>query len=303
MNPGGEPERDDTGLPPVDIEIPDDARELDRDVQAYYRELRAQRRRQRRLRMHGSVARDGIILPLLACCLILALVTGTLLTIFTATSDQNLVNVPGYGKATSTSRAHSGGSSRPAGRNSPAPASSAPGRTSPASRSSSASPSSPVPRSSSAAASAARISAIPSPDVVSTSSSLAGDLTVATTAGNLALPLATLSGSMLVLIPPACHCAATVRWLTGFGMSEHAPTYLVASTAAAVSETGQLVSGLSAAARAYIAVGLDGQGSLHALAPFTGLIVVLVSPVSVVSYARGLTPGESTAPLRAALTA
>ncbi|HTZ91251.1 MAG TPA: hypothetical protein VMB74_02540, partial [Streptosporangiaceae bacterium] len=27
VNSGGEPERDDTGLPPVDIEIPDDARE------------------------------------------------------------------------------------------------------------------------------------------------------------------------------------------------------------------------------------------------------------------------------------
>ena len=300
MNPGGEPERDDTGLPPVDIEIPDDARDLDRDVQAYYRELRAQRRRQRRLRMHGSLARDGIVLPLLACCLILALVTGTLLTIFTATSDQNLVNVPGYGKATGTSRAHSGTSARSAGRNSPAPASSAPGRTSPGSRSSSASPSSPVPRSSSAAASADRISAIPSPDVVSTSSSLAGDLTVG---GDLTLPLAAVSGSMLVLIPPACHCAATVRWLTGFGMSEHAPTYLVASTRAAVSETARLVAGLTAAAREYVAVALDGHGDLHALVPFTGLIVVLVSPVSVVSYARGLTAGESTVPLRNALTA
>ena len=89
VNSGGEPERDDTGLPPVDIEIPDDARELDRDVQAYYRERRAERRRQRHHRMHGRIARDGIVLPLLACCLILALIAGTLLTVFTATSDQN----------------------------------------------------------------------------------------------------------------------------------------------------------------------------------------------------------------------
>lgn len=97
VNPGGEPERDDTGLPPVKIEIPDDARELDRDVQAYYREQRAQRRQQRRVRLHGSLARDGILLPLLACCLILALITGTLLTVFTATSDQNLPGPPGSG--------------------------------------------------------------------------------------------------------------------------------------------------------------------------------------------------------------
>ncbi len=84
MNPGSEPERDDTGLPPVDVEIPDDARELDRDVQAYYREVRAQRRRSRSSRLRRSFARDGIVLPLLACCLIFALITGTLLTVFSA---------------------------------------------------------------------------------------------------------------------------------------------------------------------------------------------------------------------------
>ncbi len=97
MNPGGEPERDDTGLPPVDIEIPDDARELDRDVQAYYREQRALRRQQRRSRLHGLLAKDGIVLPLLACCLILALITGTLLTVFTAASNQGYRNLPGAG--------------------------------------------------------------------------------------------------------------------------------------------------------------------------------------------------------------
>ena len=35
-------------------------------------------------RLHGSLAKDGIVLPLLACCLILALIAGTLLTVFTA---------------------------------------------------------------------------------------------------------------------------------------------------------------------------------------------------------------------------
>jgi hypothetical protein len=82
VNLGGEPERDDSGLPPVDIEIPDDARELDRDVQAYRRELRALRRRQRRMRLHGPLTRDGVVLPLLASCLVLALIAGTLLTVF-----------------------------------------------------------------------------------------------------------------------------------------------------------------------------------------------------------------------------
>jgi hypothetical protein len=82
VNLGGEPERDDSGLPPVDIEIPDDARELDRDVQAYRREQRALRRRQRRMRLHRPLTRDGVVLPLLASCLVLALIAGTLLTVF-----------------------------------------------------------------------------------------------------------------------------------------------------------------------------------------------------------------------------
>src|ERR1700733_12266153 len=52
VSPGGGPDRDDAGLPPVDVEIPDDARELDRDVQAYRREQRAERRRRRSRRLH-----------------------------------------------------------------------------------------------------------------------------------------------------------------------------------------------------------------------------------------------------------
>ncbi len=80
---GGEPERDDYGLPPVDIEIPDDARELDHDVQAYHRELRALRRQRLLRRLAGPIARDGMVLPLLASCLALTLLAGTLLTMFT----------------------------------------------------------------------------------------------------------------------------------------------------------------------------------------------------------------------------
>lgn len=99
MNPGSEPpDRDDTGLPPVDVEIPDDARELDRDVQAYHRELRAERRRSRSSRLRRSLARDGVVLPLLACCLIFALITGTLLTVFSASninSEPGTAGAPG----------------------------------------------------------------------------------------------------------------------------------------------------------------------------------------------------------------
>jgi hypothetical protein len=84
VNAGGDPDRDDFGLPPIDIEIPDDARELDRDVQAYQRELRAMRRRQRARRLRGPLTREGMVLPLLAGCLILALITSTLLIMFAA---------------------------------------------------------------------------------------------------------------------------------------------------------------------------------------------------------------------------
>jgi hypothetical protein len=97
---GGEPERDDTGLPPVDIEIPDDARELDRDVQAYHRELRARRRELRHRRLTGPLARDGIVLPLLAGCLVLALIAGTLLTVFTAAGLNNEVQPGGGAQST-----------------------------------------------------------------------------------------------------------------------------------------------------------------------------------------------------------
>jgi hypothetical protein len=84
VNAGGDQGRDDYGLPPVDIEIPDDARELARDVQAYHRELRSRRRRHLARRFYGPLTRDGMVLPLLAGCLALTLVAATLLTVFTA---------------------------------------------------------------------------------------------------------------------------------------------------------------------------------------------------------------------------
>jgi uncharacterized membrane protein YgcG len=84
VNTGGDAGRDDYGLPPVDVEVPDDARELDRDVQAYHRELRARRRHIRAKKLYGPLAKDGMVLPLLAGCLALTLLAATLLTVFTA---------------------------------------------------------------------------------------------------------------------------------------------------------------------------------------------------------------------------
>jgi hypothetical protein len=83
-----EPGRDDGNLPPVNIVIPDDARELDRDVLAYRRELRAKRRRQRLMWLlrpfrTSQFGGQAAIVPLIAACLAISLVGGALLSVMT----------------------------------------------------------------------------------------------------------------------------------------------------------------------------------------------------------------------------
>ena len=83
MNPGGGSGWDE---PPLDIQIPDDARELDRDVLAYHRELRAMRRRNRLRRLAGPFApfaARGSVMPLLASILAVRLVAGAMLSVAT----------------------------------------------------------------------------------------------------------------------------------------------------------------------------------------------------------------------------
>jgi hypothetical protein len=277
VNPGGEPERDETGLPPVDIEIPDDARDLDRDVQAYYREQRALRRQQRGRRMRGSLARDGIVLPLLACCLILALITGTLLTVFTATSDQGLTGLPGTGKPTAPPAASAGTSTGAAPSRGPSSAAASPGA------SGSAQPSVPA-----------------TPDVVP------GVLPRATIAVDGRPPslVTDLRRAALVLVPSQCNCTAAVSWLVGIVTGAHARTFLVytASTRATVM---RLYASLSASERAQVLLASEPAGALSATVPDTlppgGLTAVLVGPVKV-AYATGFTTGDDATTLIQALT-
>ena len=80
MNPGGGSGRDE---PPLDIQIPDDARELDRDMLAYHRELRARRRRSRLRRLARPFAGQGTVMPLLASILAVCLVAGAMLSVAT----------------------------------------------------------------------------------------------------------------------------------------------------------------------------------------------------------------------------
>jgi hypothetical protein len=80
VNPGGGAGWDE---PPLDIQIPDDARELDRDVLAYHRELRAMRRRNRLRRLAGPLAGHGTLMPLLASIFAVCLVAGAMLSVAT----------------------------------------------------------------------------------------------------------------------------------------------------------------------------------------------------------------------------
>jgi hypothetical protein len=110
--------RDDGSLPPVNIVIPDDARELDRDVLAYRRELRARRRRQRVMRLFGPLRRRGLggqaaILPLIATCVALSMLAGAMLSVMTiGPAKAPTVNDP---QATATASTPAGLTELPAG--------------------------------------------------------------------------------------------------------------------------------------------------------------------------------------------
>jgi len=81
VNPGADPGPDDSGLPPVGIEIPDDARALDRDVLAYRREIRARRRRERTRKLLAPLRGHVLLIPLIAACTALLMLVSMLLPV------------------------------------------------------------------------------------------------------------------------------------------------------------------------------------------------------------------------------
>jgi hypothetical protein len=126
VNPGGEAGWDES---PLGIQIPDDARELDRDVLAYHRELRAKRRRSRLRRLGGPLAGNGTIMPLLASILAVCLVAGAMLSVATfspATAPAERTHPPA--PAASTSPQVSATASNPATPAAPARLSTTTGR-------------------------------------------------------------------------------------------------------------------------------------------------------------------------------
>jgi hypothetical protein len=100
VNPGGGSGWDE---PPLDVHVPDDARELDRDVLAYHRELRAERRRRRLRRLTRPVG-PGTVLPRLASILAVCLVGGAMLSV--ATFNPEAPATPSHPSASAASRLH-----------------------------------------------------------------------------------------------------------------------------------------------------------------------------------------------------
>lgn len=91
MRPDGDPERDDYGLPHVDVVIPDDARELERDVIAYRREERQRRRRAILRRIFRPFTRYGPAVPLIAGALLVAVISGILITVLGPRPDTRFI--------------------------------------------------------------------------------------------------------------------------------------------------------------------------------------------------------------------
>jgi hypothetical protein len=188
VNQGGEPAHDDYGLPPVDIEIPDDARELDRDVQAYHRELRALRRRERSSRWRAPLRRSGMVVPLMAGCLILAMVAGMVLTMFSANPDFTGLGQQSQNPFPSRNTAPSAG------------------------RASNSSPPSSAAMNTSGASGTTQAAALP-----------AGYISVA----GRPVALRALADRVLVIVPANCGCAAAIGRLVTLARRAKVKVYLV----------------------------------------------------------------------------
>ncbi len=194
MNQGGEPAHDDYGLPRVDIEIPDDARELDRDVQAYHRELRALRRIERSNRWRAPLRKSGMLVPLIAGCLVLAMIGGMVLTMFSANPNFDSF----------TGRKNPPATTRPSG---------AAGQTS-------ARPSGP-------ASAPARVQS-PAGSVTASASAAASVLPTGTIAtADRVISLQALITTAIAIIPANCHCTRVIARLVARANLAKVKVYLV----------------------------------------------------------------------------
>jgi hypothetical protein len=292
VNLGGDPGRDDFGLPPVDIEIPDDARELDRDVQAYHRELRAERRRLRARRLHGPLTRDGMVLPLLASCLVLALISGTLLTLFSA-GQADVPGLPTRGAARPSATGTA--ANRTAATGTAAGGTAAAGKTASGRAGSGTPAAGQVPAGQASAgqfsagrAAAGRTAAAGTAAAVGQIGGPLPDKRVII-AGK-ATRLRSLPPAVLALVPAGCQCTNAMRDLASEAATARVALYFV-GTGAAIS---QLRRGQQAAhaGRRPVRVADDVHNVLGATYRHSGLTAILVhADGSVGRVAPGLRPG------------
>ena len=253
VNQGGEQGHDDYGLPPVDIEIPDDARELYRDVQAYHRELRAMRRHQRSMRWRAPFRRSGIAIPLLAGCLIAALVAVMVSAMFTANP---YIGAPGQ---------------RPSGQAGAAGASTH--RPTRSSARPSATPSGGLPG--------------PAPATRAVNTRLPGK-TISVAGKDLRL--SSLTSTALAIVPANCHCTAALRDLLRQVESAGVIVYLVGVRGASLASLNRIATA-SAAATKSARVAADRSNALASAYRPVGLTVLLVDAHGSVTVASGLRPG------------
>jgi hypothetical protein len=253
VNQGGEQGHDDYGLPRVDIDIPDDARELFRDVQAYHRELRAIRRQQRSLRWRAPFRRTGVAIPLLAGSLIIALL---------AVMVSAMLTVNPYLGGPKTNRSSSVAGNAGNSVSTKPPAGTTPAGTAPASTP----PVTPTPGGGSVAA------RLPGKTI-----NVAGK----------PLALSKLTSTALAIVPANCGCARAVRSLLEQAASAGITIYLVAprGSSSALERLASAVGGSRASK-----VATDDANVLTAAYQPIGLTVLLVDSHGLVTKADKLGP-------------
>jgi hypothetical protein len=254
----GEPGHDDYGLPRVDIQIPDDARELDRDVQAYHRELRAIRRQQRSLRWRAPLRRSGMIVPLIAGCLVLAMVAGMVLTMFSA--NPLFGGLTGQRRAAGSHQAsHANRSSRTSGQ---------------ATSGANASPTAPSATRTGPGGTGSALTHLPP-----------GNITVA----GQRVGLSTVQSAALAIIPVSCGCASVIRRLVNQAMGAGISVYLVGKRG----DRAQLGTLAPDAVKhtAFVVVAIDVDNVLNKAYQAKGLTVVLVDSLHNVRLATPLRSG------------
>jgi hypothetical protein len=127
-------------------------------------------------------------------------------------------------------------------------------------------------------------------------------LTALAPAGVARVPLASVSGSLLLLVPVPCHCTASVRRLTSMAAHVGAPAYLVATPMTRTAVLS-LDSRLSSQLQADVIVALDPTGTLQDDYPERGLSALIIGAPSSVAYADHLATASNVTAIKKALSA